>query len=131
MSVEVFFEDIKPKIISEISLAKNSIFIAVAWFTDESLLDEIISKSKKGVKVQLLINDDLINQDSGLVFENLNKFGGMLYYNQSELMHNKFCIIDEETVINGSFNWTHKARVNEENITIFRNETTTTLKLRY
>jgi phosphatidylserine/phosphatidylglycerophosphate/cardiolipin synthase-like enzyme len=33
-------------------------------------------------------------------------------------MHNKFCIIDSETVINGSYNWTKKANFNKENITI-------------
>lgn len=33
-------------------------------------------------------------------------------------MHNKFCVIDGQTVITGSFNWSYKARQNHENITI-------------
>jgi phosphatidylserine/phosphatidylglycerophosphate/cardiolipin synthase-like enzyme len=34
-------------------------------------------------------------------------------------MHNKFCVIDGQAVITGSFNWSYKARQNHENITIF------------
>ncbi len=33
-------------------------------------------------------------------------------------MHNKFCIIDLEVVINGSYNWTKKAKSNHESITV-------------
>ncbi len=33
-------------------------------------------------------------------------------------MHNKFAIIDELVVITGSYNWTHKAQRNKENIVI-------------
>ena len=33
-------------------------------------------------------------------------------------MHNKFCVIDEYTVINGSYNWSKKAERNHENIII-------------
>ena len=37
-------------------------------------------------------------------------------------MHNKFCLIDNDTVITGSYNWTFGARYNEENILIIKNE---------
>lgn len=33
-------------------------------------------------------------------------------------MHNKFCIIDLETVLHGSYNWTNKAQYNYETIII-------------
>ena len=34
-------------------------------------------------------------------------------------MHNKYCIIDNDTVITGSYNWTTAAETkNDENITI-------------
>jgi hypothetical protein len=37
-------------------------------------------------------------------------------------MHNKFCVIDEQTVINGSYNWTNKAEYNYESITIIHDK---------
>ncbi|MDR1897517.1 MAG: phospholipase D-like domain-containing protein [Prevotellaceae bacterium] len=37
-------------------------------------------------------------------------------------MHNKFCVIDEEIVISGSYNWTNKAKQNHESITIIRDK---------
>ena len=37
------------------------------------------------------------------------------------MMHNKFCVIDRSTVINGSYNWSYKARQNHENITVSTN----------
>src|SRR5699024_5624515 len=33
-------------------------------------------------------------------------------------MHNKFCVIDKNVVITGSYNWTNRARSNDENITV-------------
>ena len=33
-------------------------------------------------------------------------------------MHNKFCIIDLQTVIHGSYNWTNNAKYNDETIAI-------------
>jgi phosphatidylserine/phosphatidylglycerophosphate/cardiolipin synthase-like enzyme len=37
-------------------------------------------------------------------------------------MHNKFCVIDYETVITGSYNWTRQAAINEENIVVFKDK---------
>lgn len=37
-------------------------------------------------------------------------------------MHNKFCIIDFNTLITGSFNWTYNAQNHFENILIIRND---------
>ena len=40
-------------------------------------------------------------------------------------MHNKFCVIDNQTVITGSYNWSSNAEFkNEENISIIRDNKT-------
>ena len=39
-------------------------------------------------------------------------------------MHHKFCIIDDSILINGSYNWTNRAKNNLENILIFKNSNT-------
>ena len=115
----VHFEDIQKQIIEEIRKAKFTIWVAVAWFTDDILFKELVSKTKKGLNVQVIINDDQINANGGLRFNEhfeshkLPKWG--LYGN---IMHNKFCIIDLKTVIHGSYNWTKKAQYNSESIEV-------------
>jgi len=37
-------------------------------------------------------------------------------------MHNKFCIIDEKTIITGSYNWSRQAKKNYENITVINDD---------
>lgn len=39
-------------------------------------------------------------------------------------MHDKFCIIDLQTVIHGTFNWTRAAQYNKETISIDKNRET-------
>ena len=39
-------------------------------------------------------------------------------------MHDKFCIIDFQTVIHGTFNWTKAANYNKETISTDNNRTT-------
>jgi hypothetical protein len=41
----------------------------------------------------------------------------------TELMHNKFCVIDHCNVITGSYNWSYKAKNNFENIVVTNNDT--------
>jgi len=37
-------------------------------------------------------------------------------------MHNKFCVIDRNVVITGSYNWSRKAQLNNENITVTKGD---------
>lgn len=104
------FENIKDFISGEINKAKYIIWIAVAWFTDRDLANLLYKKSKQGLNIQIVMNDDKINS---LLKEKLkNHFDVFLAPSNdkfSKLMHNKFCIIDFEKVIHGSYNWTNKS----------------------
>lgn len=109
------FTSIRKKIIETLDTAEFEIKIAVAWFTDTSILSELLKHSERGIKISIIINDDKINNKD--LFKDL-------YYNSvdirvsKKMMHNKFCIIDNKTLINGSYNWTNNAVSNEENIQI-------------
>jgi hypothetical protein len=118
---EIHFEDIQKKILEEISLAKYLIWIAVAWFTDKVLFDKLIEKRNAGLNIRIVVIDDEINKNCGLDFESNFEIKRVAKTRFDNIMHNKFCIIDLNTVINGSYNWTKKAQYNQENITIDKN----------
>ena len=127
MQSEAVFDNIAERIIQEINKARKSIFIAVAWFTNKNLFDELLKKARNGCTVSLIISNDNINLNSSIDFEQLitDKFKVYKIGNgDTELMHNKFCVIDYSTVITGSYNWSYKAESNFENVIITSNDTT-------
>jgi hypothetical protein len=121
MQTDAVFENIAERIQSEISKAQHTLLIAVAWFTNKNIFNSILVKSKEGCNVSLIISDDAINANSHIDFSQLEKHNGRFYRfgnGDTELMHNKFCIIDNSTVITGSYNWSYKAENNFENVVI-------------
>lgn len=127
MQTEAVFENIAERIQQEISKAQKSVFIAVAWFTNKNLFNELVNKARNGCTVYLIISNDNINLNSSIDFEQLLTAKSKVYKignGDTELMHNKFCVIDYSTVITGSYNWSNKAESNFENVIITSNDTT-------
>ena len=117
-----YFENIQQELADEMRQARHTIFAAVAWLTDKSLLTILQEKARKGVSVQLVISAHDFNDHDR--YQTLSDLGGEIYVVGSkditgnDFMHNKFCVIDYKTVITGSYNWTNNATTNEENIVI-------------
>ena len=111
----VHFKNIREKIIETLETANSEVLIAVAWFTDDKIIKVLNELSYKSISISIIFYDDKINNKD--LFKTL-------YYRKAninvskKLMHNKFCIIDREIVINGSYNWTFNASTNDENIQI-------------
>lgn len=126
MKAESHFEEIHSVISSKIVNAKKEIKAAVAWFTDPDLIELLAHKAKNGVVVDLIISDNETNQKTD--YSSLQAAGvNLQIYPQKGYgsMHHKFCIIDKEMVITGSYNWTINAkRNNGENIMIAKDEET-------
>lgn len=119
------FKEIRKYISNELDKANFSILIAVYWFTNHELFDIIYQKQLSGVNCQLIIHNDYINnRNTGLPFQKFINAGGNFFFSDEENpMHNKFCIIDNKVLINGSYNWTYYAEnKNRENILIIKNE---------
>lgn len=117
--MEVTFRFISNQLTNQLRSAKKSVCVAVAWFTNEMLFELLLDLVKKGITVELLINNDHINnRKDGLDFNEFIALGGKFYFaNSSKLMHHKFSIIDYKVVISGSYNWTYNAEFrNTENI---------------
>lgn len=115
---QAHFQDIQNRILAALSGAKISVRVLMAWFTNETLFDKLVEKYKEGVDVQVAIYDDGVNRKHGVDITQLphklikrGQRGG--------LMHDKFCVIDNQVVVTGSYNWTDNAEFkNDENITI-------------
>ena len=121
MQSEAVFENIANRIKEEIRKAQKSVFIAVAWFTNKDLFNEILEKAKSGCSVSLIIADDEINRNSWINYALLERYQSNCYKvgdGEAGLMHNKFCVIDSNIVITGSYNWSYKASQNFENVII-------------
>jgi phosphatidylserine/phosphatidylglycerophosphate/cardiolipin synthase-like enzyme len=119
VAIDIHFKEIQKNIIEQIDLAKFTIWVAVAWFTDRVLFQKLVDKKNQGVNIQLIIIDDQINESSGLKYE--EKFEAFRIKKSGtyeNMMHNKFCIIDLKIVIHGSYNWTNRAKFNNETIEV-------------
>ena len=127
--IEHYSHKIQNAIQKELFKANSSIKIAVAWFTNDLLFQPLLLKLAAGVSVELILNKDDINcsDDNEVDFDEFVKAGGVLRWNDTnQLLHDKFCIIDDNVVIYGSYNWTNKAEYNEESIAIAKGENSTT-----
>ncbi len=114
ISNSVKFQNIQQDILTALDKARVSINVAVAWFTNQTLADKLIEKFNKDVRVEVIINNDGVNTKNSV---NLGDIPVHRVRSQSSgLMHDKFCIIDNQIVLNGSYNWTNNAEFkNEEN----------------
>lgn len=115
------FEDIEQEIIDHIKAAHYLIWVAVAWITSRPIAEALYRQHQKGINVRIVVNDDDLTHNRGAKFENTE----IEYYkispqnqNYKNIMHHKFCVIDLNKVISGSFNWTTKANFNNENISV-------------
>nr|WP_315022152.1 phospholipase D-like domain-containing protein [uncultured Aminipila sp.] len=113
---DVIFDEIQDTVIQGIRDAKYLIWVAVAWFTNESFYREMLLKKDAGVNIRVIISDEDSNQN---LLPKLNgNFDTVVvpclgYYGKNR-MHDKFCIIDMDYVMHGSYNWTASANYNGE-----------------
>ncbi|WP_044173564.1 phospholipase D-like domain-containing protein [Flectobacillus major] len=119
--IKAYFKGLKPLVLEQIQEAKESIQIAVAWFTDQDVLDILVEKRKQGIQVQVLISNDRKNFEEAysLDFTKLQQIGGKLIVVETSFMHHKFCIVDQQVLLTGSANYTYSGfHKNNESIII-------------
>lgn len=111
--MKAIFNHIKLSVIDLIQNSNNEIIIAVAWFTNQEILGELVKKLEEGVKVSILISDDIIN--SKLITQSFIEKGGELNIvpsHYTKFLHEKFAVFDKNKIITGSYNFTYNAEYN-------------------
>ena len=93
--------------------------ICVFTITDDRLSDAILEAHRRGVAVRI-IADDAKAEDLGSDVGRFERAGIPTRVDRSPFhMHHKFAILDGETLLTGSYNWTRgAARDNEENLIV-------------
>jgi len=103
----------KSKIIETIASAKRSIRIAMAYFTDRDIANQIVIARDRGVEVSIILSNDLNNEIAKSILSQKCKVYTHVA-NGRGLMHHKFCIIDNSLLLHGSYNYTYNALNNNE-----------------
>ena len=121
-SIDVHFSPAggcESRIVEEIGKAEKQINVQIYIFTSKSISDALVKAKKRGVKVQVILDKSQEKQTYGR-WPVLRRDGVDIRFDgEHEVANNKVIIIDENTVITGSYNFTKAAEEkNAENILI-------------
>ena len=108
-------------IVSELNNAKSEILVQAYSFTSKEISSAIVKAHKRGVHVEIIL--DKSNRSKKYSAGDFTAHMGIPTYIDAAhaIAHNKIMIIDQETVITGSFNFTKAAEEkNAENLLIIK-----------
>jgi phosphatidylserine/phosphatidylglycerophosphate/cardiolipin synthase-like enzyme len=110
-------------IIKEIDNAKSEILLQAYSFTSTSIAKSLLESHKRGIRVEVILDKSQKSQNySSATFLANSKIPTFIDSNHA-IAHNKIMIIDGNTVITGSFNFTKAAESkNAENLLIIKSD---------
>ncbi len=110
-------------IIQAIQAAKASILVQAYYFTSAPIADALVDAHTKGVAVKMLVDRSQLTVKCSKIAQALAAGIPVAVDQVPGIAHNKVMIIDDETVITGSFNWTDAAeKRNAENILLIQDK---------
>ncbi len=108
-------------IIKAIAEAKQSILVSAYSFTSKDIANALVTAKNRGVAVKIILDKSQVGRkySSSTFFANQ---GFLLRIDvKHAIYHDKVMIIDDKTVVTGSFNFTKAAEAkNAENVLILR-----------
>lgn len=110
-------------LVKEISRAKQEILVQAYSFTSKEIAKALVDASKKGVHTEIIL--DKSNKSQKYSAADFTHNMGIPTFIDAEhaIAHNKIMVIDKETVITGSFNFTKAAEEkNAENLLILKSK---------
>lgn len=111
------------EIVSEIDKAKDYVYVAMYFFTSRPIAQALILAKDRGVDVKVCLDKEQPTYEYSKSRFLENKDINIKLIGGSGIMHNKFCIIDDHITITGSYNWTARADLeNDENLLIIESK---------
>lgn len=109
-------------LLNEINSAEKSIYVMAFSFTHDKLGDAMRKRFNDGITVEGVFDEKQITKYSE--YEPMEKMGMNVKIDEtSGTMHHKVIVIDEETVITGSYNFSRNAEIrNSENLLIIKGD---------
>jgi|JI10StandDraft_1071094.scaffolds.fasta_scaffold497788_2 phospholipase D len=107
-------------IVEKIKQAKQSIYIQAYGFTSKKIIDALIEAKNRGVEIEIILDRSNFHNKKQSVIKLLESNQIKIYQDKvAGIAHNKVMIIDNITVITGSFNFTDNAdKRNAENVIV-------------
>ena len=110
-------------IVNEMDKAKTSILMQAYSFTSAPIAKGLLNAQKRGVKVEVILDKSQLTEKYSSVTFLYNSGIPTRIDAAHAIAHNKVMIIDGETVITGSFNFTRAAEEkNAENLLLIRDK---------
>jgi len=109
------------KIVAEIRKAQKQIRVQAYSFTSRPITEALIEAKKREVEVEVIVDES--NEDPKYKMDDFLKDQGVAVFTDKKhaIAHNKVILIDDQTVITGSFNFTKAAQErNAENLIILK-----------
>lgn len=117
-------DGVQAVLVDILGAARESIYFMAFSFTADELGDAIRERAQSGVTVAGVMDEDQVKSNAGTEFDPFNQAGLDVYRDGNPgQMHHKIIIVDEETIIFGSYNFTNSAETrNDETLMVVYNE---------
>jgi phosphatidylserine/phosphatidylglycerophosphate/cardiolipin synthase-like enzyme len=125
--IETYFspdDGVSARIVELVNGAQHSIYFMAFSFTSDPIGEAIRARARTGVTVAGVMDDEQVRSNIGTEFDPFRQAGLDVYRDGNPgQMHHKVIIIDERTVILGSYNFSAAAEIrNDETMLVIHNE---------
>lgn len=109
-------------IIPSFKNAKKSVYVAMFYFTNKNILEELINAKNRGLDVKVIVDASFAKDFNRYITLLRNNGIPVKVENWAGKMHCKLAVIDDNITLTGSLNWTNSAvNYNDENFLKIQN----------
>jgi len=125
---------VQERICREIAAARHEIVVAVYQFTSRQLAEALVRAQQRGVEVRVLLDGNQVAEGGAFAEAVKTLANGKVSVRKvfaagrdkkgksSARFHHKFCVIDGNRLLTGSYNWTVQGDTdNHENVLLLSN----------